>query len=110
MTAPFIALVTAAAARDVDDDLPPLLAALNARGAAVQAANWDDPAIDWRRFDLAVLRSTWDYSLRLDEFLTWADRAATQTRLLNPLDVGFPEFNLLSGAKHEDQLVNFRDF
>ncbi len=38
-------------------------------------------------FDLALLRSTWDYFDRLPEFLAWAERASRQTRLLNPLDV-----------------------
>ncbi|HET9818429.1 MAG TPA: hypothetical protein VFP92_04615, partial [Rhodanobacteraceae bacterium] len=38
-------------------------------------------------FDLALLRSTWDYFERLPEFLAWAEEVSTQTRLLNPLDV-----------------------
>ena len=85
--APRIALVTAAAARALDDDLAPLAAALAARGAAVTIADWDVATIDWSGFDLALLRSTWDYSLRLPEFLAWVARVTTQTRLLNPPDV-----------------------
>lgn len=84
---PRIALVTATAARTLDEDLAPLAAALTARGAAVTIADWDDAAIDGSRFDLALLRSTWDYSLRLPEFLGWVERVATQTRLLNPPEV-----------------------
>jgi hypothetical protein len=87
MTANHIALVTAAAARARDDDLAPLEAALRALGADVTLADWDDDAIDWSRFDLALLRSPWDYVERLPEFLGWAERTATCTRLLNPLDV-----------------------
>ncbi|MCE5232019.1 MAG: hypothetical protein ABFC67_07125 [Mizugakiibacter sp.] len=86
-TAPRIALVTARAARDLDDDLVPLEAALRAAGAEVAVVDWDDPAADWSRFDLAVLRSTWDYTGRLPEFLAWAARAAARTTLLNPLQV-----------------------
>ncbi len=82
-----IALVSVAAARDLDDDLAPLAAALRACGATVAIADWDDPAIDWAFFDLALLRSPWDYVQRLPQFLDWAARAATLTRLLNPLDV-----------------------
>jgi len=84
---PRIALVTAAAARALDDDLAPLAAALQTRGAAVTIADWDDAAIDWSRFDLALLRSTWDYSLRLPEFHAWVRRVSTRTRLLNPPEV-----------------------
>lgn len=82
-----IALVTAAAARDLDDDLPPLRVALDAHGIAFDVVDWDDAAVDWSRYAVALLRSTWDYSQRLPEFLAWAERAAERTRLLNPLDV-----------------------
>ena len=79
-----IALVTAAAARDLDEDLPPLAAAMRETGADFSIVNWDDAAIDWSRFDIAVLRSTWDYTDRLHDFLRWTERAAAQTKLLNP--------------------------
>jgi O-ureido-D-serine cyclo-ligase len=84
---PRIALVTARAARGTDYDMPLLLAALRGAGADALEADWDDDAIDWSRFDLALLRSTWDYFERLPEFLAWAEHAARQTRLLNPLEV-----------------------
>lgn len=82
-----IALVTARAARGTDHDMQPLLAALHAAGADAHEADWDDAAIDWSRFDLALLRSTWDYFDRLPAFLAWADGVSQRTRLLNPLDV-----------------------
>ncbi len=79
-----IALVTARAAHALDEDLPPLLAAFAAQGTAAEAVDWDDESVDWSRFRLALLRSTWDYSARLSEFLGWLDRAARLTRVLNP--------------------------
>ncbi|MEP7043587.1 MAG: hypothetical protein ABI843_11025 [Dokdonella sp.] len=82
-----VAVVTAAAARELDDDLAPLAAALRADGTAFDIVDWDDAAVEWSRYRLAVLRSTWDYSQRLPEFLSWLERAGAQTRLLNPLDV-----------------------
>lgn len=87
MIPPRIALVTARAARGTDHDMPPLLAALHAAGADAHEIDWDDDTVDWSRFDLALLRSTWDYFDRLSEFLAWAERVVAQTRLLNPLDV-----------------------
>lgn len=84
---PRIAIVTVHAARPLDEDLAPLAAALRAHGAEVDIVDWDDTAVDWSRFDAAVLRSTWDYTQRLPEFLAWAERVATRTRLLNPLEV-----------------------
>ena len=87
MAAPRIALISVAAAHALDDDLAPLLDALRAAGAEADVADWDDAAVDWSRYDLAVLRSTWDYADRRAEFLAWAERASARTRLLNPLAV-----------------------
>ena len=81
---PRIALVTAREALALDEDMPPLMLALRNQGAAVDTPSWDDPEVDWSRYDVAVLRSTWDYADRLDEFLDWAERCSDQTRLVNP--------------------------
>ncbi|WP_217922827.1 ATP-grasp domain-containing protein [Miltoncostaea oceani] len=79
-----VALVTAAVARGLDDDLPPLTAALDAHGVPWELVDWDDPAVDWAAFDLAVVRSVWDYPRRRDEMLAWAARTAAVTDLANP--------------------------
>ncbi len=79
-----IALVSARAARHLDEDLAPLLAALAEKGADAAVADWDDPEVDWSAYRLALLRSTWDYTERLPEFLAWADSAAARTTLINP--------------------------
>lgn len=81
---PRIALVSARAARHLDEDLAPLLAALDDAGVDAAAADWDDPEVDWAAYRLALLRSTWDYAERLPEFLAWADRTAKLTALVNP--------------------------
>jgi len=80
---PRVALVTVQAARARDDDLAPLEAALREAGAEVHALDWDDPAAQWASHDVAVLRSPWDYTRRLPEFLQWVEQVASQTRLLN---------------------------
>lgn len=61
-----------------------LLRALRDRGARADAVRWDDPAADWAGYDLAVIRETWDYPPRRDEFVAWAHRVP---RLANPADV-----------------------
>jgi glutathione synthase/RimK-type ligase-like ATP-grasp enzyme len=43
------------------------------RGVEAAPAIWDDPAVDWRAFDLVVIRSTWDYPDRRDAFLAWIE-------------------------------------
>ncbi len=82
-----MALVTARGARGLDEDMPPLSAALAAAGAQSAILDWDDRTADWARFDLVVLRSAWDYAERLPEFLAWAEGVARVTTLVNPLPV-----------------------
>ncbi len=82
-----LALVTAVAATGHDDDLAPLLQACARAGLQARAVAWDDASIGWRRFDAALLRSPWDYTERLGEFLRWCNRVEESTQLLNPLSV-----------------------
>ncbi|MEW2045826.1 hypothetical protein [Streptomyces sp. NPDC005476] len=70
-----------------DRDLPVLRAALEAAGAEADAVCWDDPDADWASYDLAVIRSTWDYSWRAAEFTAWTERCGKLTRLANPAAV-----------------------
>jgi len=78
-----IALVTAREALALDEDIPPLREALAALGVQVTTPEWDDPGVDWSHFDVAVIRSTWDYMDRLAEFLAWTERCGAATRLCN---------------------------
>ena len=79
-----VALVTCDIFPDLYDDDFPLRDALRERGLTVEAVRWDDPAADWAAYDLAVLRSPWDYVPRRDDFVAWAHRVP---RLLNPADI-----------------------
>ena len=66
-------------------DEPVLCAALARAGIRAQVLAWDDPAAPFAEARLTVLRSTWNYPHRPDDFLRWA--AARGPRLLNPLGV-----------------------
>ena len=52
-----------------------------------QIAYWDDDATNWAAYDVVVLRSTWNYTEHLDEFLAWATRVSQVTRLVNPVEI-----------------------
>jgi len=82
-----VAIATAAGARGLDEDEPFLLDALRRHGVEAEVAVWDDPAIRWGRFALVVVRSTWDYPPRRDDFVGWAEEVAATTALANPADV-----------------------
>ncbi|MEO6502981.1 MAG: hypothetical protein ABIQ09_13860 [Jatrophihabitantaceae bacterium] len=66
-----------------DDDLA-LLPALAELGVEASMVPWDQPGVDWAAFDATVLRATWNYTLRREDFLAWA---ASVPRLHNPLPV-----------------------
>lgn len=66
-----IAFVTHAGRPDLAEDDRLAAAEITRRGATVEATVWDDPGVDWSGFDRIVLRSCWDYHLRLPEFLGW---------------------------------------
>ena len=57
---------------EFDDDAR-IVAALGERGAEAAIVPWDEPGAEWEAFDLVVIRSTWDYARRRDEFLAWAE-------------------------------------
>jgi len=64
-----------------------LHSALAARGVAFERPLWSDALVDWSAFDLAVVRTPWDYTADRDGFLAWAERAALQVAVENPPDV-----------------------
>jgi hypothetical protein len=85
-----VILVTARPGPDFDEDpdMPVLAEAVAATGCEVSVSAWDDPAAGWDEVDLAVVRSPWDYPVRLAAFRAWIDRCAKAgTRLANPAEV-----------------------
>jgi hypothetical protein len=68
-----VALATCAAMPDGFEADRGLKGELEAAGARASYVSWDDPGVDWDAFDVVVVRSTFDYSRRRDEFLAWAD-------------------------------------
>ncbi|WP_433253850.1 ATP-grasp domain-containing protein [Streptosporangium sp. CA-135522] len=81
------AYVTFADPDGFDDEKEPALAAWAEVGIAGHIARWDDPEVDWAAFDAVVVRSPWDYVIRRAEFLDWARRVESVTRLFNPVAV-----------------------
>jgi glutathione synthase/RimK-type ligase-like ATP-grasp enzyme len=69
-----LAVVTCAAYPELFGDEQALLPALARAGVKARPVVWSDPSVPWARFDRVVLRSTWDYFERIDEFLAWLQR------------------------------------
>lgn len=67
---------------DGDGDDDGLVEALRGRGLHARWLSWDDPQTE--DADLVILRATWDYAERREEFLAWTARVRN---LLNPPQV-----------------------
>lgn len=84
MSEPKVALVTCADLPRLHEEDRPLVPALADRDVHAEAVVWNDPEVDWSTYDLAIVRSTWDYASRPAEFIEWA---RSVPRLLNPPNV-----------------------
>jgi glutathione synthase/RimK-type ligase-like ATP-grasp enzyme len=82
-----VALATCRELPEPDPDEPLLVDALERAGIATEVVAWDGPDYEWGAVDLCILRSTWNYYEDLSGFLRWAERVASMTTLLNPLEV-----------------------
>jgi glutathione synthase/RimK-type ligase-like ATP-grasp enzyme len=78
------ALVTCDKVPNLDRDDRLVATELANRGVSVAAAVWSDPDVDWSNSKTCVLRSTWDYHSRFDEFIEWLDRISPLTTVWNP--------------------------
>ncbi len=82
-----IALATCRNLPDWEVDDQPLESALGDAGVDIEKPAWDDASVDWSRYDACLIRTTWDYSQRLEAFVAWAERIASATRLFNPPEI-----------------------
>jgi glutathione synthase/RimK-type ligase-like ATP-grasp enzyme len=82
-----VALLTAASAAHLDEDLPLLVEGLTQLDLTPAVVDWHDEGHDWAAHDLVVVRSTWDYTDHLDAFLATLHRIAAATVLANPVAV-----------------------
>lgn len=82
-----VAIATCRELPEPDPDAEPLAAALAEVGVRAEALAWDDPDARFDRARMTVIRSTWNYPRHVDAFLSWLDRTASVTQLVNPIDV-----------------------
>ncbi|HKH65442.1 MAG TPA: hypothetical protein VKA35_08265 [Solirubrobacterales bacterium] len=84
---PRIAIATCAGYEDLKVDDRLLREALEARGAEARSVVWDEEGTQWESFDLCLVRSTWDYHEKHEQFLAWTREVAGATTLHNPPDL-----------------------
>jgi glutathione synthase/RimK-type ligase-like ATP-grasp enzyme len=74
-----LALATCAHLPGLHPDDVHLAASLSKLGIEPVACTWSDPDVDWSGFDAVLIRTTWDYFQRYEEFLHWLDRLPVPT-------------------------------
>jgi glutathione synthase/RimK-type ligase-like ATP-grasp enzyme len=82
-----VALATCRELPHLDGDEAPLVRALEARHIPFVIAAWDGPDAPFLESALTVIRSTWDYTARVDEFVAWAARIEEKGRIFNKASV-----------------------
>lgn len=84
-----IALVTyndngAYHSQTIEDDY--LIDYLQGKGMKLEKAIWNNPNVDWEKYDLAIIKSPWDYFNLIDDFYQWlANLEAKNVKVLNPI-------------------------
>ena len=65
-----------------------LIRGFEAQGFRASPVVWSDPNIDWDQFDIALIRSTWDYLDASEHFLNVLSKIESSScKLFNPLSV-----------------------
>ncbi len=73
---------------------------LIAKGIQTDALVWDDATIDWKKYDLLIFRSTWDYYEKEDAFMLWLDYIAK---------LNIPTLNTIDTVKQNIHKFYLRD-
>ena len=81
-----LALLTCSDLPEWEQDDRFLHKTLDDNGVSWIKISWD-ASQDWSEFDAVLIRTTWDYVERRQEFLLTMRRISEQTRLLNPINI-----------------------
>ena len=72
----------------VENEDQKLLDFLQRKGLDITEEVWSNHGVTWQQYDVAVLKSPWDYFDRIEEFYSWLRKIdSLGVRLLNPLEI-----------------------
>lgn len=78
-----LVLATSKNALELSEEDFTLIDALTALGVTAKLVAWDDPDFEWMQASHVLIRTTWDYHLRLGEFMEWLDRVSARSTVWN---------------------------
>lgn len=72
----------------VENEDDKLLLFLKEKGLSIELVIWNDEKVNWENYQLAILKSPWNYFDLYEDFKTWLNLLEKKNiRLLNPIDV-----------------------
>ncbi|WP_372655222.1 RimK family alpha-L-glutamate ligase [Halobacteriovorax sp.] len=54
---------------------------------------WDDLTVDWSSFDCILIRSTWDYTEKIEQFKSFINKLPREVKLFNAHEIVMNNFN-----------------
>ncbi len=83
-----VALVTYSKQPELFDGDNLLVEPFRKQGIIAEAVPWDKKGMPWKNFDLIILRSTWNYHMKTQEFLKWLEfLESRKVKLWNPQNI-----------------------
>ncbi|MEQ1624698.1 MAG: hypothetical protein ABL870_08410 [Sediminibacterium sp.] len=71
-----------------NDEDSELLFFLKDKGLQIDFVVWNDNAINWKNYDVILIKSPWDYHENISLFYTWLEKIKSiGQRMLNPIDI-----------------------
>ncbi|MFD0939357.1 ATP-grasp domain-containing protein [Pedobacter boryungensis] len=72
----------------VENEDDSLLRFLKSKNLNIQKVIWNDPQVNWECYDIAILKSPWDYFDLITDFYQWLESLKNKNvKLLNPIDI-----------------------
>ncbi len=66
------------------NELEGLLPYLQNKGLDITAEIWDDPQVNWKQYEVALLKTPWDYFEKYEQFKDWLNKIERlQIKLIN---------------------------
>ena len=73
---------------NVNNEDNQIISFLTEKGLNISKEIWNDERVEWENYDLAILKSPWDYFDLIEDFYVWlAKLESKKVRLLNPLSI-----------------------
>ncbi|MES2653816.1 MAG: hypothetical protein V4663_18910 [Bacteroidota bacterium] len=70
----------------IENEDDQLINYLQNKGLTIEKAIWNNPNVVWEEYDLAIIKSPWDYFNLIEDFYQWLnDLEVKNIKLLNPI-------------------------